>query len=251
MVLIFFSIVKKKYNEYQYYNSQEMKVLSSWMSEFLNGYQTNYCKYPKDGKQFVKYLEQDKDFVSLVGFEIPYFIKNKGIEIYTDSINNKIIVINSSKNKDCKSWKHITDLSFFDYFLNESNIVLLKRELTNICDRTNLNLKLFTNENIVENELLKNKIKKQVRMFRIRNSKNKSNVEISSCKILYFNGFLKNRKLQFDLICDPFYGEKNIKLISDSLSYLLTDLVINNNIDNIYIPIKLCEPIESSIFRNR
>ena len=37
MVLIFFSIMKKKYNEYQYYNSQEMKVLSSWMSEFLNG----------------------------------------------------------------------------------------------------------------------------------------------------------------------------------------------------------------------
>lgn len=227
----------KKYKEYQGYNTKEIRVYVGFMNEFLRGYMWNYFEYPSDGNQFIEYLENNRDFKYFVEGIKPYFMKRNGLGILQDSTNNKIVLFAYNSKKREKKAKPITDISFFEYMMGSTHILLSEDHLMTICDAMRSQVVLFKNNEKLENDSLRREIKRRARHFRIRHSE--FNKEPLYFKDLYYQGVFKQDSLRFNVVCDSFNGEINTELIADSLALLFYDLELNNLIDEMYIPLTL------------
>jgi len=221
----------KYHKEYSYFKSQEMNAISQGMMQFLRGYYWKYCEYPKSGSDFIMYLEESDEFFIHTNREIPSLLKERDVIIYVDTIKNTVIVASDRSGiQTLNSSDFIDNISFLNYLFAKKSVTIFKDELLNICEWPNhMTTKLFQSDKVID----------QIKMFRLRNSIQSDSIDPLDFITVYLYGKVEYNKLQFELYCDPFKGKKDLSPIIDSLNVLLYDIVVLNNIDELYVPLKI------------
>ena len=225
-----------EFKNYNYLKSKEMKIVRNGMFQYLRIYYNNYYKYPDTGNAFIEYLEMDNEFYNQIGVKIPEIIKNRQIKFLTDTVSNNIIVFCCLDNNNRKI-HNISDLSFINYIMGD-NFMLFNDQLLDICYWSNYYVKIYRNSIIIHDDIVKQKIRKILKLFIIRNTLKKP-IDISMLQTFYFYGKVKDGDLRFSLVCDPLEGVVDCSSINDSLSLLLNGIINKNSITELYVPLRI------------
>jgi hypothetical protein len=242
-IFLCIAIVALLFNVMSDYSSYKSKKLSNTIYYFRiqkeNFLALNYRR-PCNFDELLSYIEEDDQGIV---DSLKLNIERYSLRLFIDSADSKfrIISLGLNKKKDNK-YIWVDSLKIIDYLFTSKDIVFYEETNSDsICSRPKFHTLLICNNKIVTNDNVVHKFSNEInRLLKDNLMVNEfDSIDFATTKNYLLNCKRVNEMLECKLICPQADDYTKVKIFEDSISFNFKSIMIDNNLNEVYIPFVL------------